>query len=327
MISLIKLYNFISIYKNLFIISLFIYSSIISTMNGYIELGKNDSNFSPMSKIASENLLYITNHSLFTYFTIMGLLFVFILLLCIAIIFFSKEKKHSIATNEVIKIINSFNLSKKYKIYFHRNKTFSSLGTLYISFKDYINIKDVSSKFKILHEISHIKSYDSVVNLFEKSLQIIFSIIISAVISGKGEELLRQYQFSYFNIIIPLYIIVSFSLIFIVILYINFFPTRFKEYLCDIYAMNELNMQPNLYNPYNQKNKFLIKLQHPDIHRRKQFLLGNNLREKLFLCIYEILCLSLYIYLFINISSNWIIYALLFLILLYISLFLKVIKI
>ena len=119
----------------------------------------------------------------------------------------------------------------------------------------------------------------------------------------------------------------SFSLIFIVILYINFFPTRFKEYLCDIYAMNELNMQPNLYNPYNQKNKFLIKLQHPDIHRRKQFLLGNNLREKLFLCIYEILCLSLYIYLFINISSNWIIYALLFLILLYISLFLKVIKI
>jgi hypothetical protein len=300
-------------------------------MNSYIELGKIDSNFLPISKMASEKLLYIENHNLSIYFIIMGLLFILIFLLCISIIFFSKEKKYSIENNDKLNItnsiINTFNLSKKNKIYFHRNKTFSSLNILYISFQDYINIKDISSKFKILHEICHIKSNDSVINLFEKSLQIIFSIILSAIISGKGEELLRQHQFSYIDIIIPIYIIISFSFIFIAILYINFFSTRFKEYLCDYYAMNELNIKPNLINIYDKRNKFLIKLQHPNIYSRQQFLLGNNLKEKLFLFIYEILCLILFTYLFVNLSINWITYSLLFLVSIYIIFFLKVSKI
>jgi len=326
-ISLIKLYNFILIYRNLFIISLFLYSWLILIINSYIELGKIDSNFLAISKIASEKLLYIENSSSFIYFMIMGLLFILIFLLCISIIFFSKEKKYPIENNDKLNIINIFNLSKKYKIYFHRNTTFSSLSILYISLKDYINIKDISSKFKILHEICHIKSNDSIINIYEKSLQIIFSIVLSAIISGKGEEVLRQHQVPYSDILIPIYIIMSFSFIFIAILYINFFPTRFKEYLCDYYAMNELNMRANLINLYDKRNKFIIKLQHPNMHSRKRFLLGNNRKEKLFLFIYELLCLILSIYLSMNLSINWTTYSILFLVSIYIIFFLKVSKI
>ncbi|WP_193331720.1 hypothetical protein [Pseudoalteromonas ulvae] len=221
----------------------------------------------------NEAVLYFTLYTLVTTF-----------LISIVILWVSKVSSFQVNTLELKNLINKFKyefeISSWISVKVSRNNTCSKFYTLFVSLKDLAAPQYELINFKIYHEKCHLVSFDSFLSVFDKSLCLIVTCIFSMLTSGYVEVLFGL-QETLWN---PIIIIVSFAVAAAFISHFVFYPTRFKEFLCDLYAF----ICTGRYASNSYEKGRLDKLLHPSSVKRSKFILGSRGGFILFLICIEI---------------------------------------
>lgn len=209
---------------------------------------------------------------------------IFVLVISVLFIIFSLKKirfkKTKNFQEKSLEIRNNFKIPLWIKIEISLQDSYCILNKLYISAKGFSSLKNKASIFFIYHELAHLRSFDSILNIIEKSYAILLTIFASGYLSGFIELYINLSD----SVLSSLVAIILFCFLFLFVLHIEYIPTRYKEHICDFYALRKSKLTRFDIQKVFDSGSFIHSLSHPSGKQRLKYI--ENKKNFIFLKIF-----------------------------------------